>query len=94
MTGPDGAMRGTWRVTVVDPPTSLEFTDAFAHPDARRIADMPVFTVRVRLTERDGGTRMEMHLAFESRADMEKLLSTGIVEGLRQAVGQIDSLLT
>jgi uncharacterized protein YndB with AHSA1/START domain len=93
MTGPEGATRGAWRVTAVDPPTSLEFTDAFADQDGRRIADMPVHTVRVRLAERDGGTRMEMHLMFESRDDIEKLISTGVVEGLRQAVGQIDALL-
>jgi uncharacterized protein YndB with AHSA1/START domain len=93
MTGPDGATRGAWRVTAVNPPTSLEFTDAFADQDGRRIADMPVITVRVRLTERDGGTRMEMHLKFESREDMEKLMSTGIVEGLQQAVSQIDAIL-
>jgi hypothetical protein len=36
---------------------------------------------------------MEMHLTFDSRENMEKLMSTGIVEGLRQAVGQIDALL-
>jgi uncharacterized protein YndB with AHSA1/START domain len=93
MTGPDGATRGAWRVTAVNSPTSLEFTDAFADQDGRRIADMPVITVRVRLTERDGGTRMEMHLKFESREDMEKLMSTGIVEGLQQAVSQIDAIL-
>lgn len=93
MTGPDRATWGAWRVTAVDPPTSLEFTDAFADPDGRRIADMPVHTVRVRLTKRDGGTRMKMHLTFESPEDLEKLISTGIVEGLRQAVGQIDALL-
>jgi hypothetical protein len=44
------------------------------------VADMPAFTVRVRLTERDGGTRMEMQLRFDSREDL--------------AVGQIDGLLT
>ena len=93
MTGPEGTMRGRWRVTAVDPPTSLEFTDAFAGPDGPPARDMPVFTVRVRLAERDRGTRMQMHLAFESREDMQKLLSTGIVEGLREAVGQIDALL-
>jgi len=93
MTGPDRATWGGWRVTAVDPPTSLEFTDAFVDPDGRRIAEMPVHRVRVRLAERDGGTRMEMHLAFESHEDMEKLIRTGIVEGLRQAVGQIDALL-
>jgi uncharacterized protein YndB with AHSA1/START domain len=93
MTGPDRATWGAWRVTAVDAPTSLEFADAFADQDGRRIADMPVHTVRVWLAERDGGTRMEMHLTFESREDMEKLISTGIVEGLRQAVGQIGALL-
>jgi uncharacterized protein YndB with AHSA1/START domain len=93
MTGPEGAMWGAWRVRAVDPPTSLEFINAFANSDGTPVADMPLFTVRVRLTERDGGTRMEMHLRFESREGMEKLMSTGIVEGLRQAVGQIDGLL-
>jgi uncharacterized protein YndB with AHSA1/START domain len=93
MTGPEGDTRGMWRVTAVDPPTSLEFTDAFADTDGAPIADMPVSRVRVRLTERDGGTRMEMHSTFESREDMEKLVSTGVVEGLQQAVGQMDALL-
>jgi uncharacterized protein YndB with AHSA1/START domain len=94
MTGPEGdTSRGMWRVTAVDPPTSLEFTDAFADTDGTPIADMPVHAVRVRLTERDGGTRMEMNSTFESREDMEKLVSMGMVEGLQQAVGQMDALL-
>ena len=94
MTGPEGDRSwGTWRVTAVDPPSSLGFTDAFADPDGTPIAEMPVHRVRVRLAERDGGTRMEMHSTFESREDMEKMLSTGMVEGLRAAVGQMDALL-
>ncbi len=93
MTGPEGAMWGAWRVRAVDPPTSLEFINAFADTDGTPVADMPVFTVRVRLTERDGGTRMEMHLRFESREDMERTVNMGTVDGLRQAVGQIDGLL-
>ncbi len=93
MTGADGTTRGAWRVTAVDPPTSLEFTDAFADPDGRRITDMPVVAVKVRLTERDNRTRMQMHMTFESRDDMAKLMSTGVVDGLQQAVGQIDGLL-
>jgi uncharacterized protein YndB with AHSA1/START domain len=93
MTGPDGATWGAWRVRAVDPPTSLEFTDAFANTDGTPIADMPVFTVRVRLTERDANTRMEMHLTFESREDMETMVNMGTVEGLQQAVSQIDAIL-
>jgi uncharacterized protein YndB with AHSA1/START domain len=94
MTGPEGdTPRGMWRVTAVDPPTSLEFTDAFADTDGTPNADMPISTVRVWLTERDGGTRMELRSTFESREDMDKLVSMGVVEGLQQAVGQMDALL-
>jgi len=94
MTGPEGdTSRGLWQVTAVTPPTSLEFTDAFADADGAPSADMPVSRVRVQLTERDGGTRIEMHFTLESREDLEKLLSTGVVEGLRQAVGQMDAVL-
>jgi uncharacterized protein YndB with AHSA1/START domain len=94
MTGPDGDQpRGMWRVTAVDSPTSLEFTDAFADADGKPIADMPVQTISVRLTERDPGTRMEMRSSFESREDMEKIVNMGAVEGLQQAIGQMDALL-
>jgi uncharacterized protein YndB with AHSA1/START domain len=94
MTGPEGdTFHGMWRVTAVDPPTSLRFTDAFADTDGKPAADMPVSTVRVELSERERGTRMEMQSAFESREDMEKVLDTGAVEGLQQAVSQMDGLL-
>jgi uncharacterized protein YndB with AHSA1/START domain len=94
MTGPEGDRSwGTWRITAVDPPTSLEFTDAFAATDGTPIAAMPVSTVRVQLTERGGGTRMRMHVAFDSRGDMEQWVSMGTVEGLQQAVEQMDALL-
>jgi uncharacterized protein YndB with AHSA1/START domain len=94
MTGPKGdTSRGMWRVTAVDPPTSLEFTDAFADADGTPIADMPTHKVRVQLIELDGGTRMEMHSRFESREDMERLVDMGMVEGLQEAVSQMDALL-
>jgi uncharacterized protein YndB with AHSA1/START domain len=95
MTGPEGDKhRGIWRVTAVDPPTSLKFTDAFADSDGRPKADRPAHNVTVRLTERDGGTRMEMKSTFESREDMDKLVDMGMVEGLQEAIAQMDALLT
>ncbi len=93
MTGPEGAMWGVWRVRAVDPPTSLEFINAYADPDGTPVAGMPLFTVTVRLIERDGGTRMEMHERFESHEDMERMVNMGTVDGLQQAVDQIDGLL-
>jgi uncharacterized protein YndB with AHSA1/START domain len=94
MTGREGdTHHGVWRVTAVGSPSSLEFTDAFADEDGTAIADMPVSTVSVRLTERDGGTRMEMRATFESHEDMETWVNTGTLEGLQQAVSQMDVLL-
>jgi hypothetical protein len=45
------------------------------------------------LTARTGGTRVEMRSRFESRDHLERRLNSGEVEGLRQAVGQMDSRL-
>ena len=94
MTGPEGdRSHGMWRVAAVDPPTSLQFTDVFADADGTPVADMPFSTVRVGLTERDGGTRMEMQSTFESREDIEKVVNMGAVEGVQQAVSQMDGVL-
>ena len=67
MTGPDGDQpRGWWRVTSVNPPKSLEFTDGFANQDGTPNADMPITRVHMQLTEHGGGTRMELRSVFES----------------------------
>jgi uncharacterized protein YndB with AHSA1/START domain len=94
MTGPEGDQpRGWWRVTAVDPPTSLQFTDGFAHDDGTPNEAMPVIRVEVRLSERDGGTRVEIRSAYESREEMDKLIEMGMLEGVQQSVGQMDALL-
>ncbi|WP_318214694.1 SRPBCC domain-containing protein [Streptomyces sp. SCL15-6] len=94
MTGPDGdKYRGWWRITSVGAPTSLEFTDGFADQDGAPNTTMPTMAVRVRLSEHGGGTRMEMRSVFDSAEQMEQLADMGMVEGLRQAVGQMDGLL-
>jgi uncharacterized protein YndB with AHSA1/START domain len=95
MTSPEGEKyRGWWRITSVNPPKSLEFTDGFADQDGTPSADMPTTTMRMQLTEHDGGTRMELRSVFDSREHMEQLVSMGAAEGLQQAVGQMDALLT
>lgn len=94
MTGPEGEKyHGWWRVNSVDSPSSLEFNDGFADQDGMPVDGMPNSTVHMRLAEREGGTRMELRSVFASREQMEKLVDMGMVEGLRQAVGQMDALL-
>ena len=95
MTSPEGEKyRGWWQVTSVDPPKSLEFTDGFADQDGKPNLEMPISRVHMQLVEHDGGTRMEVRSAFESREDMERLVvSMEMEEGLRLSVGQMDALL-
>jgi uncharacterized protein YndB with AHSA1/START domain len=94
MTGPEGEQhRGMWRVTSVDPPTSLRFTDAFADSDGAPLEDAPVSQISVQLLEDEGATRMELRITFETREDMERIVEMGTVEALKHAVGQMDSLL-
>jgi uncharacterized protein YndB with AHSA1/START domain len=94
MTGPEGDKpRGYWRVTAVEPPRSLELVDGFAHDDGTPNPDLPTTTMRMQLTERDGGTRMVVRSAFESREQMEQLVNMGMAEGIREAAGQMDALL-
>lgn len=94
MTGPEGDKHyGWWRVTAVNPPESLEFIDGFADADGKPSEDLPTTTVQVRLIANAGGTRMELRSTYDSREQMEQVLGMGVVEGLRQSVGQIDALL-
>ncbi|MFG3246125.1 SRPBCC domain-containing protein [Streptomyces sp. NPDC048187] len=94
MTGPQGEKyRGWWRVATVDAPRSLEFTDGFADEDGVPNAAMPTTANRVTLTERDGGTRMELRSVFDTKEQMDQLMTMGMDEGMREAAGQMDALL-
>ena len=93
MTGPDGEQpRGWWRVTSVNPPKSLEFTDGFANQDGTPNVDMPITRA---YAARRAQRRHPDGVAFGLRVpeQMEQLVSMGVVEGLQQAVGQMDALL-
>ena len=94
MSGPEGKKsRGWWRVTSVNAPTSLEFTDGFANQDGTPNAEMPATAVRMRLTEHDRVTRMELRFVFESSEHWEQLERWGAFEVFPQSVGQMDALL-
>jgi uncharacterized protein YndB with AHSA1/START domain len=94
MTGPGGEQtRGWWQVTSVDPPRSLEFTDGFANQDGTPNTKTSTTAVQVRLTEHDGGTRMELRFVFESREHMDRLERAGAFDVFPQSVGQMNALL-
>ncbi|MBV9921458.1 MAG: SRPBCC domain-containing protein [Pseudonocardia sp.] len=94
MTDPDGDQHwGRWRITIVDPPRSLQFTDACADPDGTPLEDSPLSQISIRLLEDERGTRMEMRVTYETREGMRRIVDRGTVEGWKQALGQTDRLL-
>ena len=94
MTSPEGdKYHGWWRMTAVDEPKSLEFVDGFADADGKPVDTMPANTTTVTLSPYDGGTRMELRSVFDSTEHMEQMITMGMVEGLTQAISQMDALL-
>jgi uncharacterized protein YndB with AHSA1/START domain len=96
MTGPSGDQpHGYWDVLEADPPRRLVFRDGFAHEDGTPDDDFPRNEGRVTIEPVDGGrTRMSIESHFPSVEAMGQILAMGMEEGLTQAVGQIDAILT
>jgi uncharacterized protein YndB with AHSA1/START domain len=94
MTGPEGEQsRGWWRVTSVDAPTALEFTDGWANRDGTPNHDMPTTDVRMRLTAHGAVTRMELRFVFSSTEHMQQVERWGAFDVFPQSVGQMDAVL-
>jgi uncharacterized protein YndB with AHSA1/START domain len=95
MTGPEGDKHhGWWRVLAVDPPHSLEVEDGFADDSGAPDPNLPTMTMRVDLSEGQAGrTEVVTRTTFPSAEAMEQLISMGMEEGLRAAMGQMDDLL-
>lgn len=94
MTGPDNdRYHGLWRVLSVQAPTELEVEDAFADAEGNPSAEMPLSMMHVSLAAVEGGTRMTVRSNYASTEAMDKVLEMGALEGLQQAMSQIDGVL-
>ena len=95
MTGPEGDQpKGWWEILETDPPRSLVFRDGFANDDGTPNPDFPVSTVQVAIEDVAGGrSRMSIESLFPSAEAMEQLVAMGMVEGMTEAVGQLDAIL-
>jgi uncharacterized protein YndB with AHSA1/START domain len=94
MTGREGDKHGGWwRILAVDAPHSLELQDGFADDTGAPNPDMPVTTLRMTLSEEAGVTQMVMTSTFPSLEAMEQMVDTGMEEGIRAALSQIDGIL-
>lgn len=95
MTGPDGEKSaGYWDVLEVDAPHRFVVNDGFANDDGTPNNDMPTIRMEFQFADDgDGGTLMTAISTFTSADAMIELIEMGMEEGMREAMGQIDSLL-
>ncbi len=96
MTGPTGDQpRGFWDILEADPPRRLAFRDGFAHADGTPDDSFPRNEGRVTIEPIDARrTRMSIEFHYASTDAMGRYLAMGMEEGLTQAVGQIDAILS
>ena len=95
MTGPEGDQpRGYWDILEAEAPHRLVFRDGFANDDGTPNDALPRNEVRTTIEEiGDGRTRMSIASIFPSTEAMEQVLAMGMEEGMKSAVGQIDTIL-
>jgi uncharacterized protein YndB with AHSA1/START domain len=94
MTGPDGSTsHGWWRFIEVEPGRGFEVEDGFAHEDGRPNEDMPTMRMVFTFEATDTGARFTSVTYFPSLEAMEQLAQMGMEEGLRSALGQLDTVL-
>jgi uncharacterized protein YndB with AHSA1/START domain len=95
MTGPAGETpRGWWRIDAIDKPRRLEFANGLAGEDGEPMPGVEPAAGQVTFADADGGTRMTTVTRFTDVEQMQKMLAMGMEEGMAQAIGQIDSLLS
>lgn len=94
MTGPDGDLApGFWKITTVDTPHSFEVQDGFSHSDGSPNTELPTMRMVYEFEETDSGSRLVATTFFASAEELEQLVDMGMLEGTREAMGQIDEVL-
>ncbi|MGV8885603.1 MAG: SRPBCC family protein [Microbacteriaceae bacterium] len=94
MTGPEGDQHyGCWEWTAVHAPDTFEIVDWFADENGTPDAELPSTRMAFSLRTTDAGTRMTTTSFFASLEQLEQLIEMGMIEGMREAMGQIDAVL-
>ena len=95
MTGPAGETpRGWWRIDAIEKPRRLDFANGLAGDDGEPAPDVEPMSGYVTFEATDSGTRMTAVTCFVDAAQMQTFLDMGMQEGMTQAIGQIDALLS
>ena len=94
MTGPEGQKaHGWWKVIAIDAPNRLEFEDGFAGDDGEPLDPEDTTRCVVTLEQDAGVTRMISVTRFTSAEQLQQMSEMGMIEGMTEAMGQIDGIL-
>lgn len=96
VTGPEGERHDSSEREVVaaDPPRHLELRDADVDDDGRPNDGNAMTVMVITVGERDGGgALMAIRTHFDSLAGMERVLGSGVEEGMCTVLAQMDAVL-
>ncbi|MDO7883653.1 SRPBCC family protein [Salinibacterium soli] len=94
MTSPEGQkFYGRWDVTAVDAPRSFTVTDAFADEHGTADPGMPAGQMTVSVDATPTGSRLTVLSTSPTLEALQQVIDMGQVEGMRQSMGQLDTVL-
>lgn len=94
MTGPNGEKSfGYWTFREVEPGKRFVVHDGFGNPDGTVNEEFPETKMEVTFESTDEGSRFVAVSTFASVEAMEQLLGMGMLEGMSEAMQQLDDVL-
>ena len=94
MSGPDGTVsRGWFRFLAIEPLECIEVEDGFADESGAPNREMPTMRMTFSFEPTATGSRFRSVTRFPSIEAMEQLVQMGMMEGMRSAMGQLDTVL-
>src|SRR3954447_21934941 len=95
MSGSDGGDRfdGIWKVIEVDAPSRLVVEDAIVNDDGAPSDGNSMTRMEIDIEAAGDKTRMILTTHFDSLEGMEQAIATGVAEGMKAWMSQIDALL-
>lgn len=74
-------------------PSLITYTDAFTDADRNVDQTLPLMPITVQFTESNGRTTLTSRTRFATAEDLEKVVATGIVDGLTQTWDRLEAHL-
>lgn len=94
MTGPAGdESYGCWEWTHVQSPASFDVIDWFADEAGAPNTDLPATRMAFVFEETDAGSRVTTTSSYDTVDQLQQLVEMGMLEGMKQAMAQIDDVL-